>query len=293
MERYWTKTHSFTDGAARFFDLCYFTLNQDDLAEEEVPHTVFCGFDQQLWYQYSHVNWTAVGIVFATQPDDKAVAISEDGNVWTYFSGKEKTESFKEKPRLIRNISVIEGEVYACGMDRQVYRRFGENNWRGMHAPKPGKGETLGFEAIAGFSKNEIYAVGWDGEVWRAEKGDWQNCDSPVNAILTGVHCSNDGFVYVCGQDGVILRGRRDTWEFIGDENVTDDLWDVVEFKGKIYFASKSDIYVLDNNKLEQIMPETDNIETAGRFTSREEVLWSIGDKDVFSFDGNTWTRVD
>jgi len=293
MKGYWTKTHSFTGGAARQFDTSYFSITQDNLSENEVQHTIFIGIVNKQWYQLSHVNWNSVGIVFITKPSELALSISENGQLWTYVSGKENDETFGYTPRLLRNIAIIGGEAYACGMDREVYRRIDQGQWKAMHAIKPTKSGFLGFEAIDGFTSKDIYAVGWEGEIWRFNGGKWFNCDSPVNLILTGVLCASGGSVYICGQEGLLLKGCKDTWEVVSIEGVTQDFWDVIEFKYKIYIATKSDVYELDNDKLTLVKVKSNSINSAGRFSVKDGVLWSIGEKDVFSFDGTDWVRLE
>lgn len=288
----WTATHSFTDGAARYKDLCYFSLTQDNLTESEVPHTVFVGIDEGEWYQYSHVGWASVGLVFVTEPSQKALAAGEEGQIWTYFNGQEGYEHI-EGCSLLRNLSIVDGEAYGCGMNRQVFRRNGEGMWIAMHAPSPESGETLGFEALDGYSHTDIYAAGWEGEIWNFDGNKWKSCDSPTNLILTGIHCAPDKHVYACGQEGSLLRGNSSVWKDISDENVRDDFWDVISFNNSIYVASKTAIYELKNGSLEMVMPTSDRVRTAGRFTTREGFLWSIGDKDVFFFDGSVWTRAE
>ena len=47
-----------------------------------------------------------------------------------------------------------------------------------MHAPVPPAGQNAGFEAIAGFSSEEIYAVGWKGEIWEWNRAQWLKRES-------------------------------------------------------------------------------------------------------------------
>ena len=61
-------------------------------------------------------------------------------------------------------------------------------------------GVPAGFEAIAGFGEENIYAVGWRGEIWQRKDDGWIQRDSPANVILTGVCCTDDGYVYICGR---------------------------------------------------------------------------------------------
>ena len=74
-----------------------------------------------------------------------------------------------------------------------------------MHAPSPKSGENAGFEDICGFNLTEVYAVGWNGEIWQWEGVRWIDRPSPTNLILTGVCCGTDGNVYACGQNGTLI----------------------------------------------------------------------------------------
>ncbi len=162
-----------------------------------------------------------------------------------------------------------------------------------MHAPPPARGENAGFEDICGFGGEEIYAVGWNGEIWQWNGTRWANYASPTNLILTGACCGGDGKVYVCGQNGTLIRGRSDTWELIEFENVTEDFWDVCWFKGRLYVSSMTMLFIVTNGELLPVDFGADSPATYGRLTEAENVLWSIGSADVFSFDGTAWARVD
>ena len=291
MPEFWTPSHSFTAAAAAEGGDCFFSLTQDDLAFEEVSHTVFALYREEAWYQLGHTGWNSLGLAMVTQPDTTLLSVSEEGEVWSYANGV-IAEEVIDDPRHLRNIAAIDGLAYACGMDRQIFRRNSANDWQSLHADTPPQGKTLGFEAIAGFSPDELYAVGWDGEIWCYD-GNWRNCGSPVNLILNGVCCASSGEVYVCGLAGTLLKGRGDEWEVIFDEDVDRDFWDVIEFDSQIYVASKTDVYKVVPDGLELLVAESSDLHYSGRFTRQSELLWSIGDKNVFTFDGTSWTRID
>ena len=113
------------------------------------------------------------------KPAEKLVVVSPDGDVYTYIGGKETTEKISPEPFDLRFCGAIAGSAYACGMKRQVYRRSGEARWVEMHAPEPKGKRVAGFEAIAGFDEQEIYAVGWEGEIWELAKKKWVDRSSP------------------------------------------------------------------------------------------------------------------
>jgi len=238
-------------------------------------------------------NWSAVDVCVAKNPIEKMVAVGEDGNVFTYVGGNSTDEIIEPKPITLRRLGTIDGFSYACGMKRQVYKRIDENKWIPMHAPLPNPNESVGFEAISGFSQNEIYAVGWNGEIWEWNGSTWLNHGSPTNLILTGVCCGDNQTVYICGQNGTIIRGRHDTWGLMEFEDIFDDFWDIIWFNNTFYVATMNMIFQLVNNYLIPVSFGDDSPRTCYRLTQAEDVLWSVGDSDIFAFDGTNWVRID
>ena len=162
-----------------------------------------------------------------------------------------------------------------------------------MHAPADEGDEITGFEAIDGFSEQDLYAVGWQGEVWHCAKGRWERQSSPVNIILSAVCAAGDKLVYACGQSGTLIRGRAGAWEQINTDGVVDDLWDVRWFEGKLYVASMSTLYVLFPDGLHPVDFGKEAPRSCYKLTDAQGVLWSVGQENVFSFDGKAWTRWD
>jgi hypothetical protein len=293
VERPISKTTLYVGGAARFKDLIYVIAKDRGLAEQDVEHTRFIAFDQMKFAHMGDRNWNAVAVCVVKKPSEKMVAVGEDGEVFTYVAGSHDEESIRPQPVVLRNVAVVDGIAVACGMKRQVYRRVAEKSWSTFSAPPPKQGENAGFEAICGFDATEIYAVGWNGEIWEWTGSTWAKHDSPTNLILTGATCAEDGNVYICGQTGTLLRGRHDRWELIELEDFDEDLWDVHWFDGRLYLASMTSLYTYMPAGLLPVDFGEDAPATCYRLSDAEGVLWSVGSDDVFSFDGTAWLRVD
>jgi hypothetical protein len=229
----------------------------------------------------------------AKAPAEKMVAVGEDGQVFTYVGGKSADERIEPAPIVLRGMGVVEGYPYVCGMKRQVYQRKDENSWHAMHAPLPPEGKNAGFEAIAGYSGKELYAVGWKGEIWEWDGSNWINRDSPTNLILTGVCCAPNEKVYLCGQYGTLLVGRHDVWEIIDLGDFRENFWDLHWFNDQLYLATMSRLYSYSSAGMAPVDFGADVPGSCNRLTSAQGVLWSVGASDVFSFDGTVWTRID
>ncbi len=283
----------FVRGAARMADLVYVSTEVRKLQEQGISHTSLVGLDRGRWGDAFNTVWKSTALAVAKLPTEKVVLIGEDGDVATYVAGQRTDESLHPAPVMIRNARTIGGEVYACGAKRQVYRRVGEAQWRDISAPRAQQSEALGFEAIDGFAHDDIYAVGWGGEIWHYDGRAWRSCASPTHVILTSVCCAGDGVVYAAGQGGVLLRGRGEAWEKIvwGDEVI--DLWDLCWFEDKLYVASSTALFTLDQDRLAPVDLSTVAPVSCFSLSTAQGVLWSVGKETVISFDGTRWRRFD
>jgi hypothetical protein len=278
--------------AARFRDLVYLAVTDDQFVKKDKLHSFFVSNDGGKWFENGRTTWKCVGMTIIKIPEEKMVAISEDGDVFTYVGGKSATETIEPRPAVLRGVTTLDGKAMAFGMRRQVYRRDGEGRWKPMHAPDIKEGEAAGFEALCGFSLSDVYAAGWEGEIWHYDGRRWRNEDSPVNVILTGATTHDDGKVYICGQNGTLLCGRKGEWEIVADGDTVDDFWSIISFKKKIYVVSFAALYVLKRGHLEIVDPGNISIDTYQGLTEAEGVLWSAGAEDIATFDGINWTKV-
>jgi hypothetical protein len=106
------------------------------------------------------------------------------------------------------------------------------------------------------------------------------------------VCCAGDGVVYAVGQQGTMLRGRRDRWELVPwEEEVSVELWDLCWFGDKLYVAAINGLFTLEGNLLAPVDFGIVDTPTCFSLTTADGVLWSIGRDDVLSFDGSAWRR--
>jgi len=286
-----SKENLISRGAARFKDLVYLALQDKKLQKKAVAHTRLGSVDEGEIANVKDLPWRAAGMCIAKLPSEKLVVVSGEGAVFTYVGGNEGSEKIRDAFDL-RACACIEGHAYAAGMNREVFRRAREGQWSAMHAPAvEGDDDVAGFEAIDGFGANDLYAAGWEGEVWHWRGSAWTQCESPVNVVLSGICCAGDGNVYACGQSGTLLRGRGQDWEVLETDGLIDDFWDVRWFMDRLYVASMSALYVLQGDALVAVDFGRDAPDSCYKLTDAEGVLWSIGQQNIFSFDGAAWRR--
>lgn len=291
MEKPISKSTVFITGAARFHDLVYIIGRDKNLEVQQVEHSRLIGFDGGKFGHMGDRNWNAHAIAIAKKPAERLVVVSENGEVFTYAAGKSTTEQISPVPTAIRSANIIDGYVYACGMKHEVYKRSGDDNWTMI--PKPIDQTQTNFEAIGGFGDSEIYAAGWNGEVWLWNGTSWAVVASLTDRILTGIYITDKGEVIICGQEGVMIRGRNQQWSLIDLGEFNEDIWDVTWYKDKLYFSTMTNLYCLSANGAEAVHFSADKPNTFYHLSQAEGVLWSIGSSDVFCFNGDQWTRID
>lgn len=286
-------SREFVRGAASRRDRVYTITKMRDLMKDDIAHSSVIGLEGGKWVSVATTDWDASAISIARVPVPKIVVVGEDGDVLTKAGSSTGSEKLPGDQVAIRNARTISGETYACGMQRQVYRRVAEAQWIDISAPQGAPTDAIGFESIDGYGHSEIYATGWGGEVWEYDGSRWQQHPSPTNVVLTAVCCAPDGTTYVAGQQGVMLRGRHAAWDLIAwNEPVGADLWDLCWFQDKLYVATATGLFTLDGQDLVDVDFGASVGSLSGfSLTTAEDTLWSIGHEDVASFDGKTWRR--
>jgi hypothetical protein len=194
----------------------------------------------------------------------------------------------------LHQIRAIDDELFICGYRRQVYHRKG-SRWELISADildSRVKGPWNGFESIDGFSKDDLYAVGDEGEIWHFNGKTWTQCDSPTNQHLADVRCLGDK-VWICGDGGIIFSGDKDRWEMVWDnEEPSESWWSLERFQDRIYIAGHNFLGTLEDGDLVQIDVGIKDDITTQTLHHKEGILWSIGAEDILAYDGNQWKEL-
>lgn len=286
-------------GAVRNARLVYFA-GTDDNVPKDVEHTHFFGYAKETLGYACSSDFPTVSMTISETPIQKMISISPYGHVKLIGQGQIDDEIIYSKdgsPETrghLRHIRTIGKLTFAVGMGRQVYRRDDRNHWSCLdQSIRPAVGEVKGFECMDGFKEDDLYAVGWDGEIWHYNGAQWSQEDSPTNQILTRVLCTPSGIVYASGRRGLILRGKEHQWEVVEQDTITDDIWDLAWYQGRLYLSTMRGVFTLDKEEFAPVDFGEDTPRSCYHLSAADGVLWSFGAKDLMAFDGITWSRID
>lgn len=289
-------SHYFIDGFGGRADLVGILAYPNALKGSDVETVTFYMADETEWVHQSY-ELEGRGVVYLQRGDYKAWwVLGKRGEVVELTAKGARREQIPDagtggkKLGYVEKLALVDGELYAAGYRRQVYRRE-RDQWvhidQGMLASK---GEQLGFESLDGTSRKDLYAVGDGGEIWHFDGKRWAQVDSPTNEDLHEVHCVNAELVYAVGANGVVVRGRGPRWEVLGSE-LEEDLWGVAAFQGKVYVAGYDGIARVEGDEVVPV--DTGFGEVQGyRLRATEGALWSIGNERILRFDGKAWTEL-
>jgi len=192
------------------------------------------------------------------------------------------------------NLRYVGKHLYTCGHQNIVYRQDG-TKWvradQGAFKPRK-KTVDRSFEAIHGFSEDDLYAVGEGGAIWHWNGKAWKQLESPTNYNLYAVLCASTGDVYVAGGGGLVFKGGLKGWTNLSDDGVTDEtIWDLIEFQGKIYLAANDKLLLSDGGQVIEVKVPLPGSKSFLTLDANGRQLWTAGDDNIFQFDGKKWKR--
>lgn len=296
---------SFIAGCAAYSDFAFVARERDDLMEEGTVATSFYVWDDQnpdinlRWGIYKEIpSWRAMGLGTIKPPSNKrvTVALGSKGQYWEVEpDGLREVAGTIEIEFPIRHVEAIEDVVIACGMGRTARRRESEGVWTefGPGTTTADQDRIVGFEDIHGLTANELYAVGWHGEIWHWSRGQWFKIDSPTNVNLNAVACVPDGKVYAVGDNGIMIEGTQNLWQIV-ETNRPENLMDVTSFDNDIFVVTDYRILRLTADGLvpDDRFADGDLPSTCLQLLPAADGVISLGPKDMFSFANGSWRRV-
>jgi hypothetical protein len=208
----------------------------------------------------------------------------------------------------LNDIQQIGNHLYACGFSGQVYRRNGGNDW--VHMDKgilqqPGmRGGEYFAQVINGPNERAIYVAGSENLPGHPARSDFWNGDEwarlplpRVTGRITGIYVESEDQIWMCGAKGTVLKGNAKDGFTIVTQGGPQLFLSLCKFQDKLYLASNIGLFTYDPaNPTEgvrkvwtQMDPELQDANVVERV---DEILWSIGPKDIVRFDGVKWQRI-
>jgi hypothetical protein len=277
----------------------FFAVEPRAQADAGVSRTHFCVYFQEQWYGYGETpEWSAVAIAAVRYPGETqmVIAMSGDSSIWE-MRPKERVERLSRIGDYIgmTNLASIGNAIYACGMGRIVLRREADGSWTDLSAPWPAQDEgVIGFTALAARDPKQIYAVGWQGEIWVHTAAGWSKEDLPTDANLNAALVTAEGEVYAVGDNGVLVRGRQGQWKVV-DTGTDFNLTDICCHAGQIFISSDFDVYRLSPEGLESDLIRQNDIAGVSclKLTAAGDTqLVSVGPSDVFQRIADVWYHI-
>ena len=157
---------------------------------------------------------------------------------------------------------------------------------------------------INGPHERPIYVAGCDyvdgypphAEFWNGSR--WTRLELPVTAgRITDIHVETGERIVMCGDNGTLLVGNaRDGFSTMGPLGATHLFYSVTKFADLYYLASNLGLYQFNPKAATRVFRKVRSrlkpeIYDANVVQAVDDVLWSMGGKDIVRFDGKKWER--
>ncbi len=225
----------------------------------------------------------------------------------------------------MHRIREIAHTLYACGAGNQVYKREPQG-WTAIDGTLAaaaqqgmtqtierlqaidgeatedqlldlinGIGEVGGLDDIGGTGPDDLYVCGVDGTLAHWDGQGWTSLRVPTDAHLHSIHAVSAQTVWVCGHNGTLLKGNRQTgFTSILDHRVSTHLWSVREFDQRVYVGTTKGLWLLNGEQLEAVdLPDTYELPLVNALDSTATALWVVADRFVARLAAGVWQRFD
>ena len=264
---------------------------------QKKPHTQVLQYQDGKWSHFI-VDWPIISMCVTRKNGDSLFSLGVDGRVHIADRNgfSEEVISGPERAGTLSQIKLIGDHLYAVGMGRQVYKRENSGEWSAIDQgirQSIEDDEIRGILSIDGRNSSDIYAVGYEGEIFHYNGKDWAAMDCPTNADLHCIKYVSDDLYYIVGQQGTILKGVKDRWEVVKQDLETGDLWSISSFLDDVYFSSDSQLIKISNKEFKPVNIGLSGSASCGHLDAADGVLWSFGTKFLSYFDGEVWHPVE
>ncbi len=218
--------------------------------------------------------------------------------------------------------ATIENHIYFAGTPRVLYKRLAPGKWINLTdretyphmftdiVTAESKSEDgfvdirSGFHAVDGFTENDLYAGGEQGDCWHYDGKNWRALDLPTNSNIRSICCAPDGQVYIGGSMGTLLKGRLgadgERWQKIkfADSPSEEDFRSLAWFQGRLWLGGWNGTYRLEQQHGQPVVQRyvfpdggAKQFSFSGGVCSCDEALMAWGESQVLLYDGERWTN--
>jgi hypothetical protein len=300
-------------------DRAYFATSLEELGPE-AQHTRLYHYDAKTSppWSYHDAKFRAVAVEkWRPEGDDvwTLCALSERGEVELASRGKATIEAIADaglaRPGAkgygyLADLRDVGGRLHACGGAGQVYRRAAPGQWDHMDAgllQPVDVADRLLLQAIDGPAEDDLYTAGsfpgdsgMEGCAFHWDGARWRRLELPISGGINAIHVESDQRVWMAGLKGTLLRGSHKLgFQRILESTSPQLFHDVTVFQGATYLGSNFGLFQWDDARGRAVRVRT-GLATELSYVSfvdhRDGVLWAVGPKDVATFDGAAWTRI-
>ena len=197
----------------------------------------------------------------------------------------------------LRQIKQIGNKLYVCGSGGEIYRRDEPERWTTIEPEllesfrSPDR--TRGFNDIDGPSEDEIYICGRQGI--HLLTGEHTTRVTGVPGELTAIHIEDEKHIWICGWEGVLLRGNhRDGFRRMGfDPRNRQMFTSVAKYGDVVYLGSAGAFYKFEGGLIDRVDLSSVGNPDIHRVYAIGGVVWAGGASDIIRFDGHNWTRIE
>lgn len=152
--------------------------------------------------------------------NNEALIVCESDMVYYLGTGQNKQYEERLNSHIIngvRSIRKIKDTIYISGLRRSVAVGKGVSKWQSLTSGELWQDglSNCGFDDIDGFGPDDLYAVGGNNDVWHYDGKGWIPLDVTEQFRPKVVCCAEDGYVYIAGAWGMVVRGRDAEWQTV------------------------------------------------------------------------------
>ncbi len=138
--------------------------------------------------------------------------------------------------------------------------------------------------------------MGGNRDVWHFDGKDWSPLDISRRPFRCQcVVCAEDGYVYIAGKKGLIVRGRGDVWKTNSPEDGADHFHSIVSYRGRVFAGTEEGTFIVKEDlTLEPYDFEGQLRPIAGTYmyTAYDRLLIANAFNQVAFFDGEKWLDI-